>query len=378
MTLFSRRPRVRLPLPLIDLAAGRQPECVELTDELVAVAKDHRMAGLLWTWAQCHAPDSEPRTALAVWDLKVQAHLVRVWDTLESSVQQLGRIGIDIATMKGVIAEQRWYGRGGERQCADVDLLLGPHQLDRAADAVAVLQPDHPWRNHIAELVRSGRVQTVTLQTGPVAVDLHFDLLKLGIPTRRADDIWEATVPYELCTGGTVRVLDATTALLNFLVHLNKDRFQRLLGYADIARVIDSGGVDWVRFFRLARDEGIETSVLCALETVLATLRLPWPNDLPSPHGLRAAAWRWLWRPGIRLRGQEGRLRFRARQQWLAVLARGRGREAVAWWLRELCPSSALVDAHYQHIRGPYLWKLVRGRVESAQQRQRDIAELRR
>jgi hypothetical protein len=73
-----------------------------------------------------------------------------------------------------------------------------------------------------------------------------------------------------------------------------------------------------------------------------------------------------IWRSAIRLRGAEGRLRFRRRQDWIALLARGRAREALKWWFRELWPPAPVVAAHYAEIRGPYLWKLLRGRVNAA------------
>jgi hypothetical protein len=153
---------------------------------------------------------------------------------------------------------------------------------------------------------------------------------------------------------------------VHFLVHLNKDRFQRLLGFADVARIVDSGEVDWRAATLLAEGEGIEAMVFRSLEVVLGEMSLPWPNELERPNGVRVEAWNLIWRPGIRLRGAEGRLRFRRRQDWYALLARGRAWEAVRWWLREMWPPAVIVDIRYSDVRGPYLWKLVRGRYLTA------------
>ena len=160
-------------------------------------------------------------------------------------------------------------------------------------------------------------------------------------------------------------MLDPTTALVHALVHLNKDRFQRLLGYADVARIAGSGDVDWDRFARFAEHEGLTVPTACTLAVVLDQLSLPWPAELERAHGPRAWAWRRLWPPHIRLRGAEGRLRYRRRQDFLALLARRRTAEGLAWWVRDVWPAAAVVAARYPDVRGPYLWKLSRGRARA-------------
>jgi hypothetical protein len=354
-----------LPALLVELAAGRVPRNGSINGRLVVLADEHRLTGLLWSWARDHVVDVELKSQLARNDLYVQAHLLRVWSVLEDCVRRLAAEGIEIATIKGVTAEARWYGRPGERPCSDVDLLLAPHQLDRAADALRVLEPDHPWTAFAGRLATTGRIQAVTTHVDGLEVDLHFDLLKLGIPTRQNAEAWSRTIPYPLPHAGNVLVLDDTTALVHLLVHLNKDRFQRLLGFADVARVIAGGRVDWSRLRRFVEEEGIDVPVLCALEVVLDELSLPWPAQLKQPTGPRALSWRRLWPPAIRLRGTEGRRRYRRRQDLLALMARGRGREAIEWWLRDVWPPPEVVAARYRDIRGPYPWKLLRGRARA-------------
>jgi hypothetical protein len=99
---------------------------------------------------------------------------------------------------------------------------------------------------------------------------------------------------------------------------------------------------------------------------LLDELSLPWPAALERPSGARARVWDVIWRPAVRLRGIEGRLRFRERQAWIAFLAHGRTREAVAWWFRRLWPTPELVSVRYADIPGPYLWKRFWGRIQFA------------
>lgn len=365
-TARTTRTTRRLPPLLLDLAAGREVKSAPIDARVVKLANQHRLTGLLWTWAREYLADDVLKRELAQNDLYVQAHLVQVWRVLEESVARLAAAGIDVATIKGVTAEARWYGRRGERPCSDVDLLLSPRQLDRGAEAVRLLEPDHPWVPSVAPMAAKGRIQTVTAHVDGLEVDLHFDLLKLGIPTRQSSEVWSLTTPYPLPSGGSVRVLDDTTALVHLLVHLNKDRFQALLGYADIARIISSGRVDWERVERFARGEGTSVSTFRTLEVVLDELSLPWPVELVRPSGFRARVWNVIWRPGIRLRGMEGRLRFRRRQDWIAFLACGRTLEALRWWFRDIWPPAPVVAVRYADIPGPYLWKLIRGRFNTA------------
>jgi hypothetical protein len=358
-------PAATIPDLLVDLAAGRVPTRGVLDRRVVDVAEEHRLTGLLWTWARDHAAEDPLRSELAQRDLYVQGHLLRVWDVLEECATRLAFAGIDVASIKGVTTEARWYGRRGERPCSDVDLWLAPHQLERAADAVRVLEPDHPWVALVPQLVATGRVQAVTTHVAGLEVDLHFDLLKLGIPTRQNAEAWSRTLPYPLPGGGSVQVLDSTTALLHLLAHLNKDRFQRLLGYADVARVIAGGEVDWNRLVHFADREGIAESASCTLGVVLDELSLPWPAEIARPRGVRAWAWQRTWPPSIRLRGPEGRMRYRRRQDFIALMARGRSREALTWWFHDVWPPAEVVAARYPEIRGPYLWKLLRGRAQA-------------
>lgn len=360
-----RRPVDQLPALLIDLAAGRASGNVAIDRSTVRLANEHGLTGLLWTWARDHVTDTSIKTELAQNDLYVRAHLANVWKVLEESVARLSTAGIEVATIKGVTAGARWYDRRGERPCSDVDLLLSPAQIDRAAEAVQLLEPEHPWLSLVGSLARQGRIQTITTRVDDIEVDLHFDLLKLGIPTKQSRGVWDQTLQYDLPGGGYVRVLDDTLALVHFLVHLNKDRFQRLLGYSDISRIVDAGGVDWERAQHFARGEGIEASTFRTLEVVLDQLAQPYPQDLPRPRGARVRAWNVIWRPGIRLRGVEGRLRFRRRQDLVALLARGRALEALGWWFRDMWPPASVVGIRYSEVRGPYLWKLLVGRFST-------------
>ena len=73
-------------------------------------------------------------------------------------------------------------------------------------------------------------------------------------------------MPVTLKDGSTVRALDAETSLVFSLLHLNKDRFAKLLGFAEVVRIIDRGGIDWEFVDRFVAREGLETSHTQALQ----------------------------------------------------------------------------------------------------------------
>ena len=359
---------------LVELAAGRPLPEVDNHEALARSALEHRMGGLLWS--EVSGTETGPaawREHLAGADLVTRAHHQRLWQTLRQVSDALAGAGIRVATFKGVAAEARWYDRAGERPCADVDLLLDPAQLDRIDEAVAVIDPGHALRGRIGDLVAHGRLQSVELSTtGSVAVDLHADAFKLWLPSRR-DVTWSRTVEVANPEGGCVRALDAEASLLNFLVHLTKDRFRSLLGHADVARVVTRPDLDLEFVAWWALQEGLDVPYRAALTAVAETLGLDAP--VARPRGARFAVWRVVWRPGIRLRGDEGVLRFRHRQLWVTLLAKGHLAAKVGFMFRKVLPPRELLA--YRRGPGTYARWLTWGRGTDAVRRWRSSRQLR-
>jgi hypothetical protein len=347
-------------------------------EELVRSALEHRVAGLLWSEVAAGRLElGRPWTdELLQEDIRAWARHQLLWKGLVQVTRRLERMGIGVASAKGVTAEARWYARTGERPCFDADLLLAPDDIPRIGDVVRELMPEHPLGDSVQALVNGGALQSVDLFVDGIHVDLHVDLLKLEIlHTRQARVIWERVVPFRLADGSTIKVIDPEVSLVHFLVHLNKDRFAYLLGYADIARICAKAPLDWDFIDHFLRSEGIESHVYLALDTVLGTLGVP-ARAHPSVHGLRASAWRRLWSPSFRLRGDIGRVTSRQRQFWLGLLTRGRGLEATRGYLARLFPPAALARYQAPGTGGPYLWRIFGGRLRNAKRRREAIARV--
>jgi hypothetical protein len=283
--------------------------------------------------------------------------------------RRLATIGVEPAFVKGVVSEYRWYDAEGERPCADVDLLIGPSDLHRATEVIAALDPGYPWLSQVPYLIGGDHIQAVTLTIGDVDVDVHFDLFKVGPSGRRAQEIWDRCEILD-DLDPPLRVLDPSTALVHFLVHLNKDRFSYLRGYVDIVRIATRSSPDWDRVDELARADGLEVLAYSSLRAVYDDLGLP-SKDLPRiPPGWRAIAWRLLWGRRTRLLGYKGALNSTRRWFWIPILARSRGAAGARWWWRHLFPPREVVDLNLPDTRGPYLWRLISGRRQMARARQ--------
>lgn len=359
---------------LLDIAAQRPPDRQSVGDVegLLASAFEHRMHGLLLS-AAIHGHIVLPRDAvrkLALEDLAVQAHHRRLWTALEDVQERLGRISVQVAAAKGVTAEARWYGRLAERPCKDLDILLDPSATHRLEEIIDALQPDYFLRDTGARLMKRGMLQSLDLVVDGIAVDLHSDLLKIEIPTKESKRIWSRTG--EVCgpSGTAVRAVDAETSLVHFLIHLHKDRFARLLGFADVVRLMAHAPLDWGFIDDFLAAEGLKVHVYSALHRVTSTLGLPTPPT-PRPHGWRAKAWQQLWPDSQSLMGDPGfSARLEHRHFWIPWLAEGRMIESFGWWVRRrVFPPTALVDLYYPDTAGPYLVRVAVGRVRRSRER---------
>ncbi len=347
---------------LIELAAGRPlPQTVEDPDELLESAAEHRMHGLLWS-AVARGEIVVPlhvERHLALLDLSIQARHRKLWAALDEVTNRLGAGGIEVAVFKGVAAEAQWYGRIGERPSRDLDLWLSPHQLDRADEVLELLQPDHALTGELNRLVRRGNLQSVDVEFGGVDIDLHFDPFKMGIWLRDLPGVWARRVPFH----EGYATLDPASALMQFLLHLNKDRFSWLLGVVDVARLVQQDHEARSGVRSLAVLEGMGCLVGSADQAVSGLLGVPF-KGVPT-RGIREVAWRLMWPPHTQLDGNRGYLRGSRRQFLAPFLCEGRLKDSIRFFRRLLAPPQALIDYYYPGLSGGYPSKLLRARAEA-------------
>jgi hypothetical protein len=337
------------------------------------------MTALLWSRVlsgevECPQPWKDQ---LARADLLVRARHRRLWDGLDEIEGILAGLDVEWAVVKGVQAEARWYSRVGERPCADLDVLLSPRDVPRATEVVAALGPPALQPATVRDMLDRGVAQSVDVQFGGAAVDLHLDLLRLGPPIRHPDRLWARTVCFPAKAGERMlRVPDPELSLVHFLVHLNRDSFCWLLGFADVARILERETLDWDAIETLVVDEGLQAPVFGALAAVTEALGLKTPHPLVP--GWRTTLWRVVWRPSVRLGGNLGWVRNRHRLYWLPIVVAVRPRALLRWARGQLLLTPGVAADNSPARRGPWWWVLLRGRIDRARDRRRLAARLRR
>lgn len=356
---------------LIDLVAGR-PLSEPIDPGIVTSAFEHRVGGLVKTAVDLGARASEDAIRMLDHsDISAWARNRVVAEAMVEMTKVANNLGIDIAFIKGVTIEARWYGRLGERPTWDLDAVLAPWHRHRATELVAALQPTHSMLPHLQSILKKDRLQSIDLGYRSLPVDLHLDPLKFELAASRYPErIWDGLQTLDL-EQGSVRVFDPAASLFLAVLSVNKDRFRHLIGHSDLVRIQTDPSTDIARCESLAKGEGMQVPLG-------ATLAAVW-SDLGMGRQATATyrAWDLLWGKSIRLLGEEAKVRFRYRQSLIPLFDLRRWPEVIASWRRRLLPSKALLDHWYPQLRGPYLVRIVWGRISRRLQRRRQRQALR-
>ncbi|MGH7927155.1 MAG: nucleotidyltransferase family protein [Candidatus Binatia bacterium] len=342
---------------LIDLVAGRTLRS-RVGEPVVQSALEHRVAGLLATAAENGPISPAAEVILQGVEASTWARNRAIAAAIAGIATVAASLDIDVAFIKGVTTETRWYRRMGERPTWDVDLVLAPWHLPRAVDFVAALQPTHSILPDLPTILKRDRIQSIDLGFAGIPVDLHLDPLKLEVArTRFPERLWENLHLIEI-EGEEIPVFDPTVSLLLAALALNKDRFRYLVGYAVVTRIERDPQVDRARSEKLAKGEGLLGPYLATLGAVEIDLKQAHPH-IYRPH----PAWNRIWGPSVRLLGKEASIRYRYRQSFIPLFDFRRWPEVVASWLRRAFPTRALLKRLYPDQRGPYLVRIISSRL---------------
>jgi len=352
------------------LAAGRLPARIPNHEGLVSLAVEHKMHGLVASALDSGEDDAsnELRTDIVSVDGQTWARHVFLTSELSRVTSSFGKRGVEHYVIKGPAIERRFYDRIGERPFGDLDVvLLAPFPI---VDALEVLGDTVRDPAVVQDMADDGWIQSVdvTLPSGAL-VDLHLDPLKLGFQSRFSRSV-RSHLESMTIDGTTIETLDPTASLIVALVHLNRNRFRQLSGFADVARILTRSEIDWDAFADLVRADGLEVLIDGSLRAVRDELDLDedlivgWTSRSP----LRSVApkkvvWNLAWRPSTRLSGLSGRFRMGRRSQFLMpALCRGRSAWVIRWMTRRLVPPPQVLKLNHPSAGGPYLVRLISGR----------------
>lgn len=192
--------------------------------------------------------------------------------------------------LKGAALLATTYASYGQRQMADIDLLVAWPALPRAWAVLSAAQflllpqpmPAWQWRT-------SGELRLVQQGSGAF-VELHW-LLYAGVWADQSGlhAVWPATRQISLA-GAKVLVLEPAEQLLHLAFHLAiSNQFGKGLGrmLVDLDRAARDPALDWSRLWRLARARGLHAVLASALRLSahwLATpLERPWQTLIRGP-----------------------------------------------------------------------------------------------
>lgn len=211
----------------------------------------------------------------------------RLMHRFASLIDALDAAGIAMITFKGPTLEALAYAEAGQRECADIDILVHEADLDRIVPAIESLGYRLDKLDALEERIFRGYhfAYEFTDPTGAANIDAHWRLLPStwSIPIDY-DGLWRRSATTQIA-GRTVRVLTDEDLLFYLALHSTKERWLRLRMVCDIAELLRARpSLDWNRALTLAQAQGGRRILLYA-----AYLAATW-LDAPVPQAVLAFA----------------------------------------------------------------------------------------
>ncbi|HLJ81836.1 MAG TPA: nucleotidyltransferase family protein [Ktedonobacterales bacterium] len=272
--------------------------------------------------------------------LRRQAQLHALGDVLDA----LAVRSIQPVLLKGAALAASLYPDSDLRPFQDIDLLLRSPAEVRSAD-LALRQLGYVRVEHEpAEMAGFHTVYAWPARS--ITVELHSDILQLGLPMRTASAVWSTRESVGVA-GRQVHSLGLEYQVLHLCVHLHTHGYGRLIWLKDLDLLVRArgGAADWDHIWALAETEGVTISMRHALATVRDLLGTPVPSG--ASHGRRRdlpgeMAHRLLWprRQVLALRGKQHlrSVRFNPQLGPMGVIpslvVMGRRRDKLRVWLR--------------------------------------------
>jgi hypothetical protein len=333
----------REPSPQRDHALAVAVAAVADWRAVPALAHAHGLAPLLVRALEASGAEAlvpvEERRRLTLLASATALKSAFLFGALERVLERLGAHGVAPLVLKGPALAASVYAEPALRPYHDLDLLCRVEELATAAECLRAL--GYVVEAHSAT-TQEGFHSVYFHPADAAVVELHRDLLQLGLPTRCQPALWEHSQP--LVVGKMrARMLSLEHQLLHLAVHLHTHGFSRLIWFKDLDLLLrwHQGEVDWAALHALARAEGVSLSLRHALAAVRELLGTPLPPEAGRDLGwdpLGMAAHAVLWPRGrvLALAGKQRlrSLRFNPRQGPIGVVpslvVMGRRREKLA------------------------------------------------
>jgi len=280
-------------------------------------------------------------TALdAALSLRRQVQLYALGDVLDA----LATSDIHPVLLKGAALAATLYADSALRPFQDIDLLLRSPAEIRATGPILRQLGYLPGEPGPAEIPSFHTVYAWPARS--LVIELHADLLQLGLPMRTAQSCWSELDSLDV-EGRSVYRLGLAYQILHLCVHLHTHGYGRLIWLKDLDLLLRAyeTELDWDRVWSLAAAEGVTISVRHALAAVRDLLGTPLPGSLLDGRrsDILGDAAHWLLWPPSQVRALRGKqrlrsVRFNPQLGPMGVLPNllvmGRRRDKLRAWMR--------------------------------------------
>jgi hypothetical protein len=255
---------------------------------VLRMARQHRLTPLVYHGLFNLCPERVPSKALeaarvellgiSLKNLSFARETLRVTGILEAA-------GVPVIVLKGPALAVVAYGEIRLRQFSDVDILVRPEDLPKAA-ALLSLDGYRPvfFGMPGAERITARAYEDLFAKPGQLcSLDVHWHLTPQYFPCVSEDAAWKRAMRLSL-DAGSILTLSHQDLVLFLCVHAAKHGWPELQAVCDVAAVIQSGRVDWNAIVAEASDSGSLRMLqvgLCLAHDLLGT-------ELPE-HVLAAA-----------------------------------------------------------------------------------------
>jgi hypothetical protein len=282
--------------------------------EVLRLADSSRVTAFVLQAVKGHGIDLPPETmrSLAGSAARALACNMVVDLDLGRAARALRNASIRVMALKGPGLARTIYPDPSLRQYDDIDLSVqeaGPERIAAALGAAG-----------FSEILKANRPASASrdfvANTTRTLLEVHGDLLEIGLPPRCDEERWRRAVPIPGLAG--VEMLAPEDQLVHLSFHAHKHGFNRLIWLKDIDLLVRNAGarLDWDVVESVSRREELRSSVWLALDFARAMLGTPVPPSVLRAIG-PAAATRALYRlawPPANVHSLRGHMRRRAVQ----------------------------------------------------------------
>ncbi len=193
---------------------------------------------------------------------------------------------LEFVPLKGPLLSQRLYGDVAVRTSGDVDILIQPRDVLAVRDLLLaqghrIASPMH-WSSDSACLKSRECELLMVHRTRPLAVDLHWRIVPWYFASAfDSSTVWKSLVSTRV-SGRQIPDLPPEHLLLFLCAHGGKHAFERLAWISDIARCINTCGVEWKAALSAAAQSGTTRQLLAGTRLAADMLGARLPADLPQ------------------------------------------------------------------------------------------------